>query len=159
MSGLNPIYVLSQAAAVLTVAFALWKGDQATRAAAVSYAILDVATFLIRPRVGDVSSETILLVIDFFCAVAFLLLAVRYASLWLGAAMIFQAAQFSLHAYYLVMELPHDLLHAWINNTDDWGILISIVVGTVLAIRRRQSLAREEAEREVLRQQRASRTR
>jgi hypothetical protein len=64
-----------------------------------------------------------------------------------------------LHAYYLVMELPHDLLHAWINNADDWGIMVSIVVGVVLAIRRRQALAQEEAEREVLRQQRASRAR
>jgi|HubBroStandDraft_5_1064220.scaffolds.fasta_scaffold179431_1 hypothetical protein len=159
MSGLNPLYVVSQVASAATVVVALWKGDRATRAAAIAFAILDVATSIIRPRVGDVSSETILLVIDFFCAVTFLLLAVRYASLWLGAAMIFQAAQFSLHAYYLVMELPHDLLHAWINNLDDWGIMISIVAGVVLAIRRRQTLAREEAEREVLRQQRASRAR
>jgi uncharacterized membrane protein YdjX (TVP38/TMEM64 family) len=88
--------------------------------------------------------------------VILLILAVRFASLWIGAAMILQAAQFSLHAYYLVMELPHDRLHAWINNTDDWGILIAILVGTVLAIRRRAALAREEAEREALRQQRAS---
>jgi hypothetical protein len=159
MSGLNPIYVLSQTAAVATVAFALWKGDRATRVAAMAFAILDVATFLLNPTPGNVPSETILLVIDFVCAVTFLLLAVRYASLWLGAAMIFQAAQFSLHAYYLVMELPHDLLHSWINNTDNWGILISIAVGTVLAIRRRETLAREEAERELLRQQRASRAR
>jgi hypothetical protein len=159
MSGLNPLYILAQTAAVVTVGFALWKGDRATRAAAVAYALLDIATFILNPTVGNVPSETILLVIDFVCAVTFLLLAVRYASLWLGAAMIFQAAQFSLHAYYLVMELPHDLLHAWINNADDWGIMVSIVVGVVLAIRRRQSLAREEAEREVLRQQRASRAR
>jgi hypothetical protein len=159
MSGLSPLYLLSQAAAVSTVGFALWKGDLAARGAALAFAILDIATFIVNPSVGNVASETILLVIDFFCAVAFLLLAVRYASLWLGAAMIFQAAQFSLHAYYLVMELPHDLLHAWINNLDDWGIWISMFIGTLLAIRRRQTLAREEAEREVLRQQRASRAR
>ncbi|HUO11443.1 MAG TPA: hypothetical protein VMU37_01685 [Caulobacteraceae bacterium] len=148
-----------QTASVLTAAFALWKGDWATRAAAVAYAILDGATVVIMPKVGDVSSETLLLALDFACAVTFLLLAVRYANLWLGAAMIFQAAQFSMHAYYLVMELPHDRMHAWINNTDDWGILISIGVGTVLAIRRRAAAAREEAERESLRQQRASRAR
>lgn len=156
MSGLYLLYVSLQVATVLTVAFALWKGDWATRAAAVAYAILNTATFVFMPKVGDVSSETILLALDFICAVTFLLLAVRYANLWLGAAMIFQAAQFSLHAYYLVMELPHDRLHAWINNADDWGIMISIVVGVAMAIRRRQSLAREEDEREVLRQQRAS---
>ena len=102
------------------------------------------------------SASLILLAVDFVCAVIFLLLAVRYANLWLGAAMLFQAAQFSLHAYYLVMEMPHDLLHAWINNTDDWGILTSIVAGVVLAMRRRRTMAREEAEREALRQQRTS---
>jgi hypothetical protein len=159
MSGLNLLYVVLQGASVLTVAFALWKGDWATRAAALAYSILDGATVVIMPKVGDVSSETILLALDFACAVTFLLLAVRYANLWLGAAMIFQAAQFSMHAYYLVMELPHDRMHAWINNTDDWGILISICVGAALATRRRAALAREEAEREVLRQQRASRVR
>jgi hypothetical protein len=159
MSGLNPLYVALQGASVLTVVFALWKGDWATRAAAVAYAILDGATAVIMPKVGDVSSETILLALDFACAVIFLLLAVRYANLWLGAAMIFQAAQFSMHAYYLVMELPHDRMHAWINNADDWGILVSIGVGAVLAVRRRAALAREEAEREALRQERAARVR
>ena len=141
------------------LAFVLWKGDGATRSAAVAYAILEVATLVVRPKVGEISGETALLALDFFCAVIFLVLAVRYASLWLGAAMLFQAAQFSLHAYYLVMELPHDLTHAWINNADDWGILISMIVGAVLAIRRRATLAREEAEREALRQERASRVR
>jgi hypothetical protein len=156
MSGQYLLYVLLQAASILTVGFAVWRGDAATRAAAVAYAFLVVATVVIRPRVGDVSSETILLAFDFFCAVAFLLLAVRYANLWLGAAMIFQAAQFSMHAYYLLMELPHDLMHAWINNTDDWGIIISMIVGTCLAMRRRRVLAREAAELEARRQQRAS---
>ena len=126
------------------------------RAAAVAYAILDVATVAIMPKVGDVSSETLLLALDFLCAVTFLLLAVRYANLWLGAAMIFQAAQFSMHAYYLVMELPHDRMHAWINHGDDWGILISICVGAALAMRRRTAQAREAAELEARRKQRSS---
>ena len=49
------------------------------------------------------------------------MLVVRYASLWLGVTMMLQAVQFSLHAYYLVMERPHDLLHAWVNNLNDWS--------------------------------------
>jgi hypothetical protein len=54
------------------------------------------------------------------------------------------------------MDLPHDKLHAWINNTSDAAILLCILAGAVLAIRRRMDLAREAAEREALRQQRAS---
>jgi signal transduction histidine kinase len=140
------------------LAFALWKGDMATRIAAATYAVVEVATLAYHPTIGDVSGESIALAIDFFCAVTFLVLAVRYANLWLGAAMLFQAAQFSLHAYYLVMELPHDVMHAWINNGDDWGILISMIVGTILAIRRRAAFAREEAELEARRKQRSSAT-
>src|SRR5579863_7713286 len=92
----------------VTMAFALWKGDRAVRVAAVSILLVDIATFLIKPKFGDISGETILLSVDFACAVVLLVLAVRFANLWIGAAMLFQAAQFSLHAYYLVMERPHD---------------------------------------------------
>ncbi len=155
MSGLVLLDLL-RVATWLTVAFALWKGDRATRIAALAYASLEIATLIISPKVGgDVSGETILLAADFVCAVILLLLAVRYADLWLGAAMLFQAAQFSLHAWYLVNELPHDLLHAWINNADDWGILTAMFVGTILSIRRRAAWAREEAELEARRKQRS----
>jgi hypothetical protein len=156
MSG-QILYETLRVATWITVAFALWKGDLATRIAAGAYAVLEIATLFIRPQAGgDASLETILLAADFVCAVTFLILAVRYASLWLGAAMLFQAAQFSLHAYYLVMELRHDLMHAWINNADDWGILISMFIGTILAIRSRIAFAREEAELEARRKQRSS---
>jgi hypothetical protein len=155
MSG-HTLYFILVGATVVAVAFALWKGDLPTRIAAVAYAVLQVATTFVDPRVGDVSGETALLAADFVCAVTFLIMAVRYASLWLGAAMLFQAAQFSLHAYYLLMELPHDVMHAWINNADDWGILTSMCVGTILAIRHRVAWRREEAEFEARRQQRSS---
>ena len=136
----------------LTMAFALWKGDRAVRIAAVVIVLMDVATFLIDPKFGDFSGETILLGVDFVCAVVLLFLAVRYANLWIGAAMLFQAAQFSMHAFYLVTERPHDRLHAWINNLDLLGIVISIAWGTALAIRRRVILAQEDAELAARRQ-------
>ena len=143
--------------AILAVsAFAFWKGDIAVRLAALTHLSVQVVTLLINPKFGDIGSESALLAVDFASAVIFLLLAVRFANLWIGAAMILQAAQFSLHAYYLVMELPHDRLHAWINNTCDAAILICILVGTVLAIRRRAALRQEAAELEMRRQQRTS---
>jgi len=154
--GYHILFYVQVAATLGVSAFALWKGDAAVRYAAVTLLAVELSTLFINPKLGDVGGESVLLVVDFAFAVILLILAVRFANLWIGAAMILQAAQFSLHAYYLVMELPHDRLHAWINNTDDWGILISFGVGTILAIRRRQALAREEAEREALRQQRAS---
>jgi hypothetical protein len=154
--GYHILFYASVAATLGVCVFGLWKGDAPVRYTAISLMAVEVSGFIINPKFGDVGGESVILAVDFAFAVILLILAVRFASLWIGAAMILQAAQFSLHAYYLVMELPHDRLHAWINNTDDWGILIAILVGTVLAIRRRAALAREEAEREALRQQRAS---
>jgi hypothetical protein len=144
--------LLTIGAAIFAAVFALWKGDTPARVAGVVSAInaiaLPVARMALQAQVGEVLQLTF----DFFWAVGLLVLAVRYASLWLGATMLLQAAQFSLHAFYLVMERPHDLIHAWINNINTVGISICIVVGTVTAIRRRVVIAREEAEREARRQ-------
>jgi hypothetical protein len=49
--------------------------------------------------------------------------------------MILQAVQFSLHAYYLVGERPHDRSYAIVNNIDTLGVLLCILVGTLLAWR------------------------
>ncbi|WP_425994908.1 hypothetical protein [Caulobacter sp. DWR1-3-2b1] len=73
---------------------------------------------------------------------AFLMLALRYASPWLGGAMLFQAIQFSLHAYYLVGELPRDFTYAVINNIDTLGVLACILLGALLAWRKRNRLAK-----------------
>ncbi|MDB5439198.1 MAG: hypothetical protein JWM33_1625 [Caulobacteraceae bacterium] len=71
-----------------------------------------------------------LLILDGVLGVSFLVLALRYTSLWLGAAMLLQAGQFSLHAFYYVTAKPFDLLFAVVNNVVSWGILIAIVTGT-----------------------------
>jgi hypothetical protein len=154
--GYHILFYVGMAATLGVIAFGLWKGDTPVRYAVLTRLLVEVATLLINPKFGDVGGESLLLVVDFAFAVILLVLAVRFASLWIGAAMILQAAEFSLHAYYLVMELPHDRLHAWLNNTGNWGILISIFLGTILAIRRRGALANEEAEREAARQRRGS---
>src|SRR5580698_7992883 len=154
--GYHILFYLLAAANLGVSAFGLWKGDAAVRYASIANLAIETCTVLINPKFGDIGGESVLLAVDFAFAVMLLVLAVRFANLWIGAAMMLQAAQFSMHAYYLVMELPHDRLHAWVNNTDDWGILIAIFVGTILAIRRRGAMAREEAERETRRQQRTS---
>jgi len=84
------------------------------------------------------------------------MLVVRFAYRWLGVTMLLQAVQFSLHAYYLVMDMPPDRLHAWINNLNTTGISLSIMAGVYLAWRRRVALANEAAELEARRSQRAS---
>jgi hypothetical protein len=70
-----------------------------------------------------------LLVIDILLGVGFLILAIRFTSLWLGGAMLLQAVQFSLHAYYLVSNRPNDRLFAIVNNVESWGVLACILAG------------------------------
>jgi hypothetical protein len=154
MYSLLPLLVI--ATAVVAAAFALWKGDDAARiAGAVSAAnavVLPVLRMTLQTQVGEVLQLTA----DFIWAAGLLILVVRHAALWLGVTMFLQAAQFGLHAYYLVAERPLDRLHAWINNLNTTGISICIVVGTVIAWRRRSLDAKEEAEREARRRERAS---
>ena len=66
----------------------------------------------------------------------FLMLALRYTSAWLGGAMILQAVQFSLHAYYLIAAKPHDYLYALVNNVDTLAVLACLLTGTLIAWRR-----------------------
>ncbi|WP_244906776.1 hypothetical protein [Caulobacter flavus] len=86
--------------------------------------------------------SVVLLVIDAALAVAFLLLAMRFVSQWLGVAMLLQAVQFSLHAYYLVVEKPHDYLYRSVNNINTIGVLLAVLVGTLLAWRRNARAAK-----------------
>ncbi len=75
-------------------------------------------------------------------ALGFLVLAIRYASLWLGAAMMLQGAQFSLHAFYIVMERANDWLFWAVSNLVTFGIIICILVGVTVSWRRARGLAR-----------------
>ena len=77
------------------------------------------------------------LVLDGLLAFSFLALTLRFASLWLGGAMLLQAAQFSLHAYYYVLQREHDLLFAVVNNVVSWGLVWCILSGVAAAWRER----------------------
>ena len=85
-----------------------------------------------------------LLAVDGLLAVGFLVLALRYASLWVGAALVFQAIQFGLHATYLVRHLAFNITYARVNNIDTFGILLSLAVG-VVATRREAPAAASRA--------------
>ena len=151
----NAIFFITLTA--LGTIFAVWKGDGAARIAGVVNFLDVIGVLVIELVTKSAVGEALQLVADFAWAVGLLFLVVRYASRWLGVTMFLQAVQFSLHAYYLVMEIPKDRFHAWVNNTDNFGILICICAGTALAIRRRVMFRREEAEHAARRQALAAR--
>lgn len=126
------------------VLFAIWKGDTAVRLAGCMVAAGVLYNFGIKLVPHDLK-PIVQLTGDFLLAMGFLMLAVRYASLWLGGAMIFQAVQFTLHAWYLLAEKKPDLFHAIVNNLDTVGILVCLLIGTITAWRRRIAASRPAA--------------
>jgi hypothetical protein len=153
----SPLPIIVIGLNVLAALFAAWRGDRAARIAG-ALSLFDIVAPLIYGAVtGNVQvGEVLELGADLVWAIGLLMLVVRYASRWLGVTMLLQAVQFSLHAYYLVMEREHDLIHAWVNNLNEVGISICIIIGTVLAMRRRMDDAREAAEVHARRQKLAA---
>lgn len=120
---------------VLVCVFAWVKGGAAERAAATLILFSILANFAIHAFTPKDAQNFLLLGLDGFLAASLLLLALRYASFWLGGAMMLQAVQFSLHAYYLVTEMRHDRNYAVVNNLVTYGLLLLILLGTVRAWR------------------------
>lgn len=124
--------------------FAFWKGGPAERYGAaliLGFAALWEFGRLLPPSF-DEWMPIAQLVGDGLTAVGLLAIAVRYASLWLGGALLFQAAQFSLHSFYLVTGRPNDSLHNLINNVNLYAILICLAFGTIISWRERVRSAR-----------------
>ncbi len=88
--------------------FALWKGASAERIGAAAYALSALTYLAFQLFTGTGLPIVHGLFMDFAVAFTFLVLAIRFNNLWLGAAMMVKGAQFSLHAMHL-MDLgdPH----------------------------------------------------
>jgi hypothetical protein len=122
---------------VLGALFALTKGGIAERWVAgvvIFNVIVGQASGWLAP--GD-TDGIIRLVNDGLAALLLLVITIRYGALWMGGVMLFFAAQFTLHSFYLVTERPHDYYEALINNIDWSGIIWCMIIGTAVAWRAR----------------------
>jgi hypothetical protein len=137
----SPIIVALIAFSVLSCVFAFLRGDEPERiGAGVIFANL-LLTLGGQAFISESVFSIAQLTLDAVTALALLVLAVRYASLWLGAVMMLYALQFALHAFYSVTERPRDLLHAMVNNLDFFAISLCLVIGTAVSWRRRARAA------------------
>jgi len=115
-------------------AFAWLKGSSPERIGGLANLSATLCFALLQHLAAGNVEELGLLTLDGLLALTFLGLAVRYASLWLGAAMLLQAVQFSLHAYYYVTHRGVDRLFMVANNLVSWGIVASILVGGLMTV-------------------------
>ena len=126
----------------LAVALLAWlRGGLPERYGSLLFVGAGLAVFISHVLLPASAEGLFLLAIDALMAVGFLALAIRYSSLWIGAAMLLQAGQFSLHAWYLVNALQRDRFYAVANNLVTVGILACILVGTLISWRRRAKAA------------------
>ncbi|MCC7266445.1 MAG: hypothetical protein IT546_03780 [Caulobacteraceae bacterium] len=117
--------------------FAWWKGDWPERWGGLLNLFTSASAFVVVLLLPTSQQSVPMLVLDALLAFGFLALALIFASLWLGGAMLFQAAQFSLHAFYMVTGREHDLLYVVVNNVNTIGVLGMILIGTLASWRRR----------------------
>jgi hypothetical protein len=127
---------------VLGAVFALWKGGAAERWSA-GVVILNVAIGQTGQVLAPESDDLIRLINDGLTAMVLLGITVRYGALWMGGVMLFYAAQFAMHSYYMVTERPTgDYLNALVNNVNFVGIIWCLIIGSAVAWRRRVLAAR-----------------
>ncbi len=129
----SPIILALIAFSLLACVFAFMRGGAAERAGAAV-----ILTNLIMSLGNEylLGNSVVALAIDGLTAMALLVLALRYASLWIGAVMLLYALQFGLHAFYLVADRKRDLLHVVINNVDFFSVSLCLMLGTFVAHRR-----------------------
>lgn len=140
MSFLAIIYWLLSGLILAVCLFALWKGDRGVRwgAGVILGAIL-------LERIGRMAfdppaalSPVIGMAGDGLTALLLLTLAMRYASPWVGGAMLFYAVQFGFHAFYFVMHREPDVFRFVALSACFVGINVCLLGGAVAAWRRRR---------------------
>lgn len=131
-----PVGLIIDLIAVLCALFAIWRGGPAERIAAI-IVIANIAIGNLTRIFAPDAIALVRLVNDGVTAMALLAITVRYGALWMGGVMLFYAAQFAMHSYYLVTgRQTRDYLYALINNVNFLGVILCLVIGAAVARRR-----------------------
>ena len=125
--------------------FALWKGGMPERLGGSLIAGIILLTRVVTVLAPDSALPVIRLTSDGLTAVGLLAVALAYGSLWIGGAMMLYAAQFTLYSYYFVTARPPDRFQAVVNNIDFFAIHLCLIIGTLVAWRRRVVTTRRAA--------------
>jgi len=124
-----------------TAAFAYLKGDTAERWGAalicISWFAGDDVSLLFGNMFPRIAQELTLLAMDVALAFGFLLLALRFAKVWLGVAMLMQSAELALHGAVMAdWGIPYRQ-YIIFNNLVSVGILLLLIAATTTVWMRR----------------------
>lgn len=124
--------------------FAWLKGGPAERAGSLLMVSFTIGITIFQAITDARFGPLPILIGDGIVATGFLLLAFRYASLWLATAMILQGAVFSTHAAVLMGVVPESQFYYYyaVMNVATLLVIVAIVSGTIAAwLRRRKQRA------------------
>jgi|WetSurMetagenome_2_1015567.scaffolds.fasta_scaffold750080_1 hypothetical protein len=126
---------------IVACVFAWLKGGAAERYGASLYFLSALLSLAVAVLTRDSYPIVPMLVFEGLVALGFLALAVRYNSLWLGAAMMLKGAQLALHASHLTdnTEAKIGIFKAYplLLNGISIAISLSILFGTVASLKAR----------------------
>ena len=133
-----------------TTAFAALKGGPPERIGTAMIFVAWVGTIVAQVFAHAMFSLSWFMVFDGLLAVGFLVVAVRYSSLWLGGAMICQAVSFGAYA----LRLSDNARAVWhgqniyllLNNVISYLVLFILIGGTVANMTRRRRADRAKVE-------------
>jgi len=128
-------------------AFALLKGGTPERAGAALVALAWLGLIAAQALTGEMVPEIPFVVSDILLALGFLGLAIRYASLWLGAEMILEAALFFLHGSHLSEHPGRSYGYLASVNAVSGGVLAILLGATIVAWTKRAGMRRALATR------------
>ena len=135
-------WVLSLTVLVIGI-LAVWKGAPPERLGAGLILGVVVVGRLIGIFLPKDALPLLRLIEDGVTALGLLAIAVRYASFWLGGAMLLYGCLFALHAFYFVTDMPPDLMYTVVIDLCFLGVNVFLGLATALSwregIRRRRS--------------------
>lgn len=141
MSLFNLITVVGLALFIIAAcAFVFAKGGPGERYGAGMYALFLVGSVVYEAISGQSAPALAMLGVDLAIAVGFLILAVRYNNLWMGAAMILQGIAFGLHVSRLTEAVEPRIfgLHFYVLALNVIAVLIIfIMIGATISTLRR----------------------
>lgn len=120
-----------------TVGFAWWKGSAAERWGASWVLTMYVASDLAMAVTYPIVPQIPLFFLDFLLAAGLLVLAIRYSSLWLGAAMLLQSVALLEHGLILGGAGLRPYYWMMLNNAISQLMQLCIIIASVISWRRR----------------------
>lgn len=122
---------------LVAVAFALWKGGAPERVGALFNGVVCLGVTAFQALNHKAFGTIPILVADGVLATGFLILAFRYARLWLATVMVLESGAFLIHAAKLMEILPEGHPPAYYYyaamNIASMLVPLTIIVGTAVA--------------------------